>query len=77
MDMTGKKVNEQNVNTDTACKAEEYEIKRVEELRNLLTAHSINSDRSILGSEPFFEPVMQGKNRDVVMGKIIQLINKW
>jgi len=41
-----------------------------------LTAKSINENRSILGSEPFYEPVIKGQRRELVLDKLTELIEK-
>ena len=53
---------------------DEIEISKVAELRRLLETHCIDDDRSVMGSEPFFVPVVVGKNRDIVLTKLIDII---
>ena len=53
------------------------EISKVTELRQVLTSHYIDDDRSILGSEPFFMPIVTGANRDIVLNKLIEIIKKF
>lgn len=39
-----------------------------------LVTTTIDKDRTILGSEPFRTPLLGGKNRDLALGKLMQLI---
>ena len=73
-----------NINADIRKKnsesikfIEESEVIKVAELRRILETHYIDDDRSIIGSEPFFVLVVTGKNRDIVLGKLIEIINNF
>lgn len=41
-----------------------------------LVSKTIDEDRTILGSEPFFKPLLSGHNRETVTKKLIELITK-
>src|SRR4030042_639140 len=41
-----------------------------------LVANTIDSERTILGSEPFFKPIIEGEKREIVLKKLIELIKK-
>ncbi len=41
-----------------------------------LTAKTIDEERTILGSEPFYTPLLNGKQRDIALNKLMDLINK-
>lgn len=53
---------------------DEVEILKASELRHILESHYVDDERSIMGSEPFWVPVVTGKNRDIVMSKLIEII---
>jgi hypothetical protein len=56
---------------------DDVEIAKVAELRHVLTSHYIDDDRSVMGSEPFFVPLLTGKNRDIVLSKLLEIINEF
>ncbi|MCU0460529.1 MAG: hypothetical protein MUF36_00730 [Bacteroidales bacterium] len=41
-----------------------------------LVAKTIDSDRTILGSEPFLKPIIEDERREIVLNKLIDLIKK-
>jgi|GEM_PF-6741394 hypothetical protein len=41
-----------------------------------LIVNTIDDERTVLGSEPFYVPLLNGKNRDVALNKLLDLINK-
>lgn len=41
-----------------------------------LNATTIDEERTILGSEPFYTPILGGKNRDLALIKLMDLIKK-
>lgn len=41
-----------------------------------LVSKTIDEDRTILGSEPFYKPLISGHNREIVTKKLIELITK-
>jgi len=41
-----------------------------------LIASTIDEKRTILGSEPFYEPIITGTQREIVINKLIELIKK-
>lgn len=41
-----------------------------------LASKTIDEDRTILGSEPFYKPLISGHNREIVIQKLIELITK-
>ncbi len=45
-------------------------------LSTLLGEITIDSELTILGSEPFFVPTIEGKRREVLLDKIMELANK-
>ena len=52
-------------------------VNKAEELRLLLVSHIIDDDKQILGSEPFYTSTIKGKNRDIVMNKLIEVISRF
>jgi len=56
---------------------DEIEISKVTELRHILTSHYIDDDRSVMASEPFFIPLVTGKNRDIVLNKLLEIIKEF
>ena len=56
---------------------DDTEISKVGELRRVLETHYIDDERSLLGSEPFFVPIVTGKNRDIVLSKLIDIIKEF
>lgn len=56
---------------------DEIEISKVAELRRILETHHIDADRSVMGSEPFFVPIVTGKNRDIVLSKLLEIIKEF
>lgn len=42
----------------------------------LLVSKTIDEDRTILGSEPFYKPLISGHHREIVTQKLIELITK-
>lgn len=41
-----------------------------------LMINTIDEDRTILGSEPFYTPLLSGKNKEIAMNKLMDLITK-
>ena len=41
-----------------------------------LMINTIDEDRTILGSEPFYKPLLSGKNKEIAMNKLMELIIK-
>lgn len=41
-----------------------------------LMINTIDTDRTILGSEPFYTPLLSGKNKEIAMNKLMDLITK-
>lgn len=41
-----------------------------------LMMNTIDEDRTILGSEPFYTPLLTGKNKETAMNKLMELINQ-
>lgn len=41
-----------------------------------LMVSTIDADRTILGSEPFYTPLLSGKNKEIAMNKLMDLITK-
>ncbi len=41
-----------------------------------LMVTTIDADRTILGSEPFYTPLLSGKNKEIAMNKLMDLITK-
>lgn len=41
-----------------------------------LMINTIDVDRTILGSEPFYTPLLSGKNKEIAMNKLMDLITK-
>ena len=41
-----------------------------------LMMNTIDEDRTILGSEPFYTPLLTGKNKEMAMNKLMELINQ-
>jgi hypothetical protein len=37
--------------------------------------NTIDEDRTILGSEPFYKPLLSGKNKEIAMNKLMELIS--
>jgi len=52
-------------------------VNKSEELRLLLASHIIDDDKSIIGSEPFYTSTIKGKNRDIVMKKLIEVVERF
>jgi hypothetical protein len=40
-----------------------------------LMINTIDEDRTILGSEPFYKPLLSGKNKEIAMNKLMELIS--
>lgn len=55
----------------------DIDISKVTELRQVLSTHYIDDDRTILSSDPFYVPIVTGKNRDIVLNKLIEIIKKF
>ena len=41
-----------------------------------LCSRTIDEERTILGSEPFYTPLISGKNRDIAIDKLMELIKR-
>ena len=41
-----------------------------------LTVTVVDDERTILGSEPFYKPIINGKRRDIAIEKLMELIKK-
>lgn len=41
-----------------------------------LSADTIDTDRTLLASEPYYKPLIEGKNREIALKKLMMLIEK-
>ena len=51
-------------------------IEKVVELRHLLSDSTIDDEKTIMGSEPFYKPTISGVEREIVNKKLMELIKK-
>lgn len=51
-------------------------IEKVVELRHLLSDSTIDDEKTIMGSEPFYKPTISGVEREIVNRKLMELIKK-
>ncbi len=52
-------------------------IEKVTELRHLLSDVTVDKNKTIMGSEPFYVPILDGAQRNVIMNKLIALVNSF
>jgi len=52
-------------------------IDKISELRAILSDWTIDSERTLLASEPFLKPTIEGKQREIILNKIMELIRKF
>lgn len=52
-------------------------IDKIESLRNVLNDWTIDDERTIMASEPFLKPLVDGEQREVVLRKMMELIRKF
>lgn len=45
-------------------------------LREVLTDNILDKERTILGSEPLFKPLLEDENREIAMNKLMNLIDE-
>ena len=53
------------------------QLEKASELRNILSEFTIDTDRTIMASEPFLAPILNGNERDVVMNKLISIVKRF
>lgn len=58
------------------CQLERSLTDKIFTLLVSLTAKTIDDEKTILGSEPVYTPVLSGMNRDIVLNKLMELIEK-
>ena len=51
-------------------------LDKISELRSLLAEWTIDSERTLLASEPFLAPAIDGQRREFLLNKITDLIRK-
>ncbi len=67
---------DQLISGEEAVKEKKKQIlEEISELRYLLSDWMIDEERTILGSEPFIKPVLNGVERQIVLKKLMSLIN--
>ena len=68
----------ENVPLGTWTDVEEQRIliAKVEDLRCLLSAISIDTEKTFVGGEPFYKPVVVGKDQELVRRKLLKLVAK-
>ncbi len=52
-------------------------IDKISELRYLLSDWTIDGERTIFASEPFLKATIEGVQREIVLHKLMELINKF
>jgi hypothetical protein len=52
----------------------EFKNKREVSILFPLMINTIDADRTILGSEPFYKPLLTGRNKEIAMNKLMNLI---
>ncbi len=52
-------------------------INKVEELRLVLVAQKIDENRTTMSSEPYYTSILNSNERNTVMKKMLELINKF
>ncbi len=62
--------------TNIANEEQKILIDKISSLKNLLADYTIDDERTIIGSEPFLKPIVCGREKDIVMNKLIELVKK-
>ena len=52
-------------------------IEKTAELRYLLSEWTIDNERTILGSEPFLKPILDIKEKEMVIKKLMDIVSKF
>ena len=55
---------------------QKVQIDKIFHLKMLLSGLTIDTDRTILLSEPYHVPILQGGRREIVMKKLMELVKK-
>jgi hypothetical protein len=68
----------ENVPLGTWTDVEEQRIliAKLEELRHLLSATSIDTEKTFGGEEPFYKPVIDGKDQELARRKLMKSVAK-
>ena len=53
------------------------DVDKAEELRFILNAHVIDESRTVMGSEPIYTTTINGKNRDIIIKKLMEIIERF
>ena len=55
----------------------QIDINKVEELRLLLNAHVVDETKTCIGTEPIMTYTINGKNRDIVIKKLMEVVGRF
>ncbi|MCX6185811.1 MAG: hypothetical protein NTU43_02290 [Bacteroidetes bacterium] len=62
--------------TNIANEEQKILIDKIASLKSLLADYTIDDERTIIGSEPFLKPIVCGREKDIVMSKLIDLVKQ-
>ena len=51
-------------------------ISKISELRILLADYTIDEERTIIGGEPFFKPLLDQNEKEIIIKKILELVRQ-
>jgi hypothetical protein len=64
------------VRRNTAIDEQKVLIDKISELRYVLSDYTIDGERTLLSSEPYLTTIISDERREVIIKKLMQLINK-
>jgi hypothetical protein len=90
LDLIEKKVeirSQQLENKKAKMELEDFQIDRISRSNRLISdkiwsvliplmVSTVDEDRTILGSEPFYTPLLKGRHKETAMNKLMELINQ-
>jgi hypothetical protein len=69
-------MDEKKLKSSIAIDEQKLLLDKIGSLKNLLGDITIDDERTIMGSEPFYKPTINGRDRNIVANKLIDLVAK-
>jgi hypothetical protein len=69
-------MDEKKLKSSIAIDEQKILLDKIGSLKSLLGDFNVDDERTIMGSEPFLKPIIGGREKDIVMNKLIDLVNK-
>lgn len=78
---TAESIQEKTLSKRNIAEANKFDaqsnIDKAEELRCLLNSHVVDESKTIIGSEQYMTLTINGKNRDKVISKLMEVISRF